>query len=202
MQTCKFTLFFFFFVADVQPEEEWLDISYNWMVVFCVCGLRHVIYFWATLVVLRLSQLSLLLKEMLPALLWLKFLGYMASACALLMGQRWISFTLTNRKLALKYFRISSFIWMPRYRCSGINGPTIDLEAECSVKWAEFHFRLKVNKMIDCLKIAGEGKTTLEKIFVTFVEGWCVCDNLVKMILIWGSSIFLLYSYSMQHYVN
>lgn len=73
---------------------------------------------------------------------------------------------------------------MPRYSCSGINGPTIDLEAECSVKWAEFHFRLKVNKMIDCLKIAGEGKTTLEKIFVMFVEGWCACHNLVKMILI------------------
>lgn len=56
-----------------------------------------------------------------------------------------------------------------------MNEPNIHLDAECSDKWAEFYFRPKVNKMINWLKTAEEGKTTLEKMlanFVKFVEGW------------------------------
>lgn len=56
--------------------------------------------------------------------------------------------------------------------------------AESSDKWAEFYFRLTVNKMIHWLKTAEEGKTTLEKMlanFVTFVEGWWASSNYMFM---------------------
>lgn len=95
-------------------------------------------------------------------------------------------------KLAVKYFRTSSFSWMPagswpKCRCSIImcmNEPTFHLDAESSDKWAEFYFRLKVNKMIHWLKTAEEGKTTLEKMwayFGKFVEGWCASSNYMFM---------------------
>lgn len=109
--------------------------------------------------------------------------SYMDSACA-------DSGTLNliypqQLKPAVKYFRTSSFSWMPagswpKYRCSIImcmnelnlltNGQNFILDWKW-IKWS-------------MVKTAEEGKTTLEKMlanFVTFVEGWWASSNYMFM---------------------